>query len=81
MYPAKTITDANYADDIALLTNALAQGETLLPSSSRHSPPFQGTQDENMFFNKTGDISTKNSSSLNGEKCLMATTQECCEQY
>ena len=28
-YPAKTITDANYADDIALLANAPAQAETL----------------------------------------------------
>ena len=31
-YPAKTITDADYADDIALLANALAQAETLLHS-------------------------------------------------
>ena len=29
-YLAKTITDADYADDIALLTNAPAQAETLL---------------------------------------------------
>ena len=29
-YPAKTITDANYADDIALQANASAQAETLL---------------------------------------------------
>ena len=31
-YPAKTITDADYTDDIALLANALAQAETLLHS-------------------------------------------------
>ena len=31
-YPAETITDADYADDIALLENAPAQAETLLPS-------------------------------------------------
>ena len=31
-YPAKTITDADYADDITLLANAPAQAETLLHS-------------------------------------------------
>ena len=31
-YPAQTITDANYADEIALLTNTPAQAETLLHS-------------------------------------------------
>ena len=31
-YPAKTIINANYADDIALLANAPAQAETLLHS-------------------------------------------------
>ena len=34
-YPAKTITDADYADDIALLANAPAQAETLLHSLER----------------------------------------------
>ena len=29
-YPAQTITDVDYADDIALLANTLAQAETLL---------------------------------------------------
>ncbi len=29
-YPAKTITDADYADDIALLANTPNQAETLL---------------------------------------------------
>ena len=33
--PAKTITDADYADDIALLENAPAQAETLLHSLER----------------------------------------------
>ena len=32
MYPAKTITYADYADDIVILANALAQAETLLHS-------------------------------------------------
>ena len=34
-YPAKTITDTDYADAIALLANAPAQAETLLPSLER----------------------------------------------
>ena len=32
MYPTKTITDANYTDDIAILANAPAQAKTLLHS-------------------------------------------------
>ena len=32
MYPAQTITDASYADGIAILANASAQAETLLHS-------------------------------------------------
>ena len=31
-YPAKTITDTDYGDDIAILANAPAQAETLLHS-------------------------------------------------
>ena len=31
-YPAQTITDADYADDIALLANTLTQAESLLHS-------------------------------------------------
>ena len=31
-YPAKAITDADYADDMPLLANTPAQAETLLPS-------------------------------------------------
>ena len=34
-YPAKTITEADYADDIALLANTPAQAETLLHSLKR----------------------------------------------
>ena len=34
-YPAKTITDADYADDIALLANAPAQAKTLPHSLER----------------------------------------------
>ena len=31
-YPAETITDTDYADDIALLANILTQTESQLPS-------------------------------------------------
>ena len=34
-YPAKTITDADYADDIAILANTPDQAETLLHSLER----------------------------------------------
>ena len=36
-YPAQTITDADYADDIALLANAPAQAKTLLHSLEREA--------------------------------------------
>ena len=35
MYPAKTITDADYTDNIAFLANAPAQAETRLHSLER----------------------------------------------
>ena len=34
-YPAQTITDANYADDVALLANTPAQAVSLLRSLER----------------------------------------------
>ena len=34
-YPVQTITDADYADDIALLPNSLAQAESQLHSLER----------------------------------------------
>ena len=46
-YPAQTITDADYADDIALLANTPAQAETLLHSLERTAAgigPSQCTQ-------------------------------------
>ena len=67
-YPAKTITDADYADDIAILANALAQAETLLHSLERASASIDlhvnAHKTEYMCFNQTGDISTLNGSSL-----------------
>ena len=67
-YPAKTITDADDADDIALLANAPTQAETLLHSLERaaagiglHVSPHKT---EYMYFIQTGDISTRNGSAL-----------------
>ena len=67
-YPAKTITDADYADHIALLANASAQVETLLHSPERAAAGIgllvNAHNTEYMCFNQTGDISTLNGSSL-----------------
>ena len=66
--PAKTITDADYADDIAILANAPAQAETLLHSLERAATGiglhFNAHKMEYMCFNQTGDISTLNGRSL-----------------
>ena len=67
-YPAQTITDADYADDIALLANIPAQAETLLHSLEQAAAGigFHVNIDkmEYICFNQRGNISTLNSSSL-----------------
>ena len=67
-YPAQTITDADYADDIALLANAPARAETLQHSLERAAAGINlhvnAHKTEYMCFNKKGDISTLNDSSL-----------------
>ena len=67
-YPAKTITDADYADDISILANAHAQTETLLHSLKRAAAGIglyvNTHKTEYMCFNQTGDISTLGGSSL-----------------
>ena len=67
-YPAPTITDADYADDIALLANTLTQAETLQYSLERAAARIglhvNVHKTEYMCFNQRGDISTLNSSSL-----------------
>ena len=67
-YPAQTITDADFADDIALLANIPAQAETLLHSLERTAAGVglhvNAHKTEYMCFNKRGDISTLNGSSL-----------------
>ena len=61
-YPAKTITDADYADDIALLANTPNQAETLLHSLERATAGIglhvNAHKTEYMCCNQTGDITT-----------------------
>ena len=68
IYPARTITNAVYADDIVLLANTQAKAETLLNSLER---PTAGIglhinidKTEYMCFNQRGNIYTLNGSSL-----------------
>ena len=67
-YPAKTITNADCADDIALLAKASAQAETLLHSLERAAASIglhvNAHKTEYMSFNQTGNISTLNGSTL-----------------
>ena len=67
-YPAQTITDTDYTDDIALPANARAQTETLLHSLERGAAGIglhvNAHKTEYICFNQTGDISTLNCSSL-----------------
>ena len=67
-YPAKTITDADYADDIALLANTPNQAEILLHSLERAAAGIglhvNAHKTEFMCFNQKGDISTLDGTSL-----------------
>ena len=67
-YPAKTITDADYADDIALLANTPNQAETLLHSLERAATGIglhvNAHKTEFMCFNQKGDITTLDGTSL-----------------
>ena len=67
-YPAQTITDADFTDDIALLANALAQAETMLHSLERAAAGIglhiNAHKTEYMSFNQTDSISTLNGSPL-----------------
>ena len=61
-YPATTITDADYADDIAILANTPDQAETLLHSLERAAASIglyvNAHKTEYMCYNQTGDISS-----------------------
>ena len=66
-YPAKTITDADYANDIAILENIPVQAETTLYTLERAAAGIglhvNAHKTEFMCFNQTGDISTRGGSS------------------
>ena len=67
-YPTKTIADAEYADDIAILANTPNQAETLLHSLERAAAGIglyvNAHKTEYMCYNQTGDISTLDGTSL-----------------
>ena len=67
-YPAKTITDADYTDDIAILANTPSQAETLLHSLERAAAGIgvhvNAHKTEYMCYDQTGDISTLEGTSL-----------------
>ena len=61
-YPAKTITDADYADHMALLANTLHQAKTLLHILERAAAGIclhvNSHKTKYMCYNQTGDITT-----------------------
>ena len=67
-YPAKTITDADDADDIAILANTPNQAETLLQSLEQAAAGIglhvNAYKTEYMCFNQVRDISTVEGTSL-----------------
>ena len=67
-YPARTITDADYADDIALLANTPAQTESLLHSlvwvAGGIGLHVNVDKTDYIGFNQSDDISTLNGGSL-----------------
>ena len=67
-YRAQTITDADYADDIALLANAPAQAEFLLHTLKQAAVDIglhvNADKTECMWFNQRGDTSTLKGSPL-----------------
>ena len=67
-YPAKTITDADYADDIAILANTPNLAETQLYSLERAAAGIglhvNAHKTEYMCNSQTGEISTQDGTSL-----------------
>ena len=67
-YPAKTNTDADYADDLALLANMPNQAETLLHSLEWAAAGIglhvNAHKTEYMCYNQTGNITTLDGASL-----------------
>ena len=67
-YPAQTIMDTDYVDDIALLANTPAQAGSMLHSLKWAAGSIglhvNTDKTENKCFNQRGDISTLNDGSL-----------------
>ena len=67
-YPAKTITDTDYTNDIAILANTPNQAETLLHSLERAAAGIglhvNAHKTEYKCYNQTGNISTLDGTSL-----------------
>ena len=67
-YPAKTITDADYTDDIAILANTPKQGERLQHSLKRAAAGIgfdvNAHKTEYMCYNQAGDITTQDGTPL-----------------
>ena len=67
-YPAKTITNADYNDDIAILANTPNQAETLLHSLEQAAAGIglhvKAHKTEYICYNQTGNISTLDRTSL-----------------
>ena len=67
-YPAKTITDADYADDIAILANTPNQAEILLHSLERAAAGIglhvNAHKTEYTCYNQTVNITTPNGTPL-----------------
>ena len=67
-YPVKTFTDADYADDLAILANTPNWAETLLQSLERATAGIglhvNEHKTEYMYYNQTGDISSLDGTSL-----------------
>ena len=67
-YPAKTITDDDYADDIAMLANTPDQAKTLLHSLERAAAGIglyvSAHKTEYMSYNQTGNTSTPDGTPL-----------------
>ena len=67
-YRAKTISDADYADDLALLANTPNKAETLLHSLERAAAGIglhvNAHKTEYMCYNQTGNITTLDGASL-----------------
>ena len=79
-YPAKPITDTDYADDIAILANTPNPAEELLKGLERGAAGIGLNVDahktEYMYFNQTGDIYTLEGTSLKlvGKSTYLAST-------